>query len=74
MLSLARRRGAKIIEANPVSEIIATDSSVRVKVASGQIFEGDRLVIAAGAWTSNLLGAAWNLFAAYGDAADVCLS
>ena len=55
MLNLAQKRGAKIIEASPVSEISATDSGVRVKVASGEVFEVDRLVIAAGAWTNDLL-------------------
>ena len=55
MARLAQKRGAKIIEANPVSEIALTASGVRVVVDSGETFEADRLIVAAGAWTNALL-------------------
>ena len=52
---LAMRHGAAILEANPVRSIVPTDSGVRVTAASGEMFEADRLLLTAGAWTNNLL-------------------
>ena len=55
MLNLARRQGAQTIAISPVAEITPTGSGVRVKIDSGEVFEADRLILAAGAWTNHLL-------------------
>jgi len=52
---LARTLGANFILANPVVGLAATKGGVRVTVASGEAFEGDRLLLTAGAWTGPLL-------------------
>jgi sarcosine oxidase len=53
-LSLAASRGARVLYAEPVTFWEATATSVRVGTAKRE-YTADRLIVAAGAWTSTLL-------------------
>jgi sarcosine oxidase len=53
-VSLARSRGAKILDNTPVREVRAVGDGVEV-VTDGGTFGGRRLVVAAGAWTNRVL-------------------
>jgi sarcosine oxidase len=53
-VSLARRRGATILDNTPVREVRAVGDGVEVETDGGA-FRGRRLVVAAGAWTNRVL-------------------
>lgn len=56
-VALAKRHGARIIEANPVRwvESLPDGKRVRVMAESGETFVGDHALITAGAWMKPLL-------------------
>lgn len=51
---LARRNGATLLDNMPVTSIRQTNGGYRV-VAGGREFEGEKLIIAAGPWTNEVL-------------------
>jgi sarcosine oxidase len=53
-VALARSRGAEILENTPVRSIRVVDDGVEV-AADKSIFSGRRLILAAGAWTNEIL-------------------
>jgi sarcosine oxidase len=53
-VSLARKRGATILENTPVRDVRVVGDGVEV-VTDGGAFRGRRLVVAAGAWTNRVL-------------------
>jgi sarcosine oxidase len=53
-VSLARSRGAKILENTPVRDVRVVSDGVEVAADEGT-FSGRRLVVAAGAWTNRVL-------------------
>ena len=53
-VSLARKRGATILENTPVRDVRVVGDGVEV-VTDGGAFSGRRLVVAAGAWTNRVL-------------------
>ena len=53
-VSLARKRGATILENTPVRDVRVVGDGVEV-VTDGRTFSGRRLVVAAGAWTNRVL-------------------
>ena len=53
-VSLARRRGATILDNTPVRDVRLVGDGVEV-VTDGSVFSGRRLVVSAGAWTNRVL-------------------
>jgi glycine/D-amino acid oxidase-like deaminating enzyme len=52
----AKRAGTKIIEGTPMAEIIEQGGSISgVRARSGEIYEADNVIVAAGTWTPHLL-------------------
>ncbi|MGF1470227.1 MAG: N-methyl-L-tryptophan oxidase [Rubrobacteraceae bacterium] len=52
--ALARANGAEILEETPVQSILSSGDGVEV-VAGGETYRADRVVVAGGAWTNQIL-------------------
>ncbi|MBH0008281.1 FAD-dependent oxidoreductase [Salinibacterium sp. SWN1162] len=56
MLAQAQMLGAEVRGDTTVTQVLATSSGYRVATATGEFFEAEQVVIAAGGWLPDLLG------------------
>lgn len=55
IVELAQRHGAVVHDSTPVSKVEVESDSVRVFTASGDVYQGKKLIVAPGAWAGAIL-------------------